>query len=118
MYQLTLADALLAHELAERDRGMAQAAAHGEPLLTLARQIAMNYAKGRFWADGTVTIEDVRTGLDKMLGRYWDSGNWMGSVFKERDKWGERVWEPTGRWVQTTHRGGHARAVREWRLRA
>ena len=112
--QATIFDAIAAHELAERDRGMGLAAAHGQPLLELARKWAAWHAEH----NGVVSIEDVRRGLDDMLGaRYWESGNWMGSVFKARDKFGERVWEPTGDWVQTKHKGGHARPVREWRLR-
>lgn len=105
--QLTIADALLAQE-AERDRGMQRAAAHNRPLPELARYIAQRHAT----LHDTVTIEDVRAGLDEMLPGMWEPGNWMGSVFR-----GDRRFVPTGRWVQTTHAGGHARPVREWRLR-
>ncbi len=111
--QTTIFDAIAVHELAARDSGMELAAAHGQPVLELARRAAYWHAIYHH----TVTIEDVRNRLDRMLGPCcWEPGNWMGSVFKER-RLGERVWAPTGRWVQATHKGGHARPVREWRLR-
>jgi hypothetical protein len=101
--QLTLADAYA--EAEARDIGMELAAAHGQPLLELARILAARHAKN----NGTVTIENVRRELGWRVPG-WEPGNWMGSVFKEKR------WEPTGRWVQTEHKGGHRRAVREWRL--
>jgi hypothetical protein len=93
---------------------MAQAAEHGQPLLELARGFAWRHAKD----NGVVTVEDVRKALDVALTpRAWESGNWMGSIFREhRDESGARVWEPTGRAVMTEHKGGHRRRVLEWRL--
>ena len=107
MIQSTIYEAIARHELEERDRGMAQAAGHNGDILHLAR----GYAYKHVMAHGTVTIEDVRAALDHALGKGWPGGNWLGSVFKQKR------WAPTGRWVQTSHKGGHRRAVREWRLR-
>ena len=104
--QLTIADALAEREA--KERGMELAASHADDLLFIARDIALHHAA----AFGVVTIEDVRSGLDRALGSgCWLPGNWMGSVFR-----GTRF-VPTGGMVQTRHKGGHARLVREWRLK-
>ncbi len=101
--QTTITDAIAAHELAARDRGMELAAAHNKPLPELARAIGYQHARDH----GTVTIEDVRRGLDWRVPG-WDYGktqaemNWMGSVFK-----GDKRFEPTGGRVKTSHPGGH-----------
>jgi hypothetical protein len=105
MIQLTIADALA--EAEARDLGMELAAARNGDLLTVARGLAYRHALKH----GTVYIDDVRRALDHALGKGWPAGNWMGSIFRGDDRF-----VPTGNRVPTTHKGGHRREVREWRL--
>ena len=111
--QATIFDAIAAHELAARDRGMELAVAHSKPLPELARAIGHQHAREH----GTVTIEDVRAGLNFRVPG-WDHNktqaemNWMGMTFL-----GDKRFEATGEYVKTKHKGGHYREVMEWRLR-
>ena len=75
-------------------------------------QIARDIAK-EVWHLGLGTVpvsaDDVRR---MMTLRFPDTiySNWLGSLFRRSE------WEPVG-WVQSTHKGGHRRAIRTWRLK-
>ena len=88
-----------------KDRGMELAAARNAEWLERFREVAEVIAVA---GDGTCDIDLVRAWFDAQEIDY-RVGNFMGSIFK-----GDR-WVCVGR-VKTTHRGGHGREVRRWRL--
>ena len=77
----------------------------------IARQVVVSAARRnqQFLGSVTTSMDEVRTLLCE---RFPDIviGNWAGSVFRKSE------WEPVG-WVQSTHKGGHRRAIRTWRLK-
>lgn len=64
---------------------------------------------------GDITIDDVRADMEER--NYPCSwGNWMGSVFLERDDQGNRVWVCVGTRA-AKHKAGNGRRVSAWRLK-
>ena len=89
-----------------KERGKARAESANYRDVQIARQIA----KEAFLCGGLpVSADDVRRVMTR---RFPDTayGNWLGSCFRGNE------WEPVG-WVQSTHKGGHRRAIRTWRLK-
>lgn len=96
----------LEFEREKRDFGMALAADSNEKALAMFRDVAVFIAERQ---DEPISIADVRAHIGRMGYRY-TPGNWLGSLFKTNE------WEPVG-YTQVTHKGGHARTVRTWRLK-
>lgn len=95
----------LEFERQKRDAGMAKAAGANAEMLDTFRGLAVALAL----VDGVISIADVRD-LAAFRDIEYTPGNWIGSVFQRS------VWEPVG-FTQVTHKGGHARTVRTWRLK-
>ena len=89
-----------------KEHGMKVAAEKAKRQLKIARDAAVAVAMD---GDGTADIERVRAFLED-LKFDMDYGSWAGNIFRGKQ------WEPTGAWIRTTHRDGHQRAVRVWRL--
>lgn len=90
-----------------RDYFMGLSASKNKESLEIARALAIYHANIH---DGTCSIEDVRRWANLKRINVDFSGNWVGSIFKQKH------WEYVGM-VQSVHSGGHARRVCLWRLR-
>lgn len=95
----------LPSEQAKKERGKAVAAAKNNPMLETFQQVARALGRER----GAVNIDDVRAEVERR-GIEYTPGNWMGSIFPASE------WLPAGT-MTSTHRGGHGRLIRVWRLR-
>lgn len=92
----------------KKERGIAMAASRHASEIELCRVAARSIAM----VSGTADMERVRNVLSEFYPPIrW--GNWCGAVFKDGE------WEPTGEFVEVTHKGGHRRGggSRVWRLK-
>ena len=89
-----------------RDAGMTAAANCNAAMLDYCRQAAKYIAGLR--PDKLCCSEWVRERVEKQR-PHWRFGNWFGSLFKTGE------WEKTGKRIQVSHKGGHAREVNVWR---
>ncbi len=96
----------LEFEREKRDFAMALAAEANPTVLRIFRCIAVELYEQ---TGEPISVVDVRNRA-QTCGVHYESGNWLGSLFKGGE------WEPVG-FTQVTHKGGHARNVRTWRLK-
>ena len=86
----------------EKDYGKRIAAFNGQVNLSMFRTLAYSLSVFREY----ITIDDVRQRADD-LGLHYESGNWMGSVFKRGE------WECAG-YQAANHHGSHGRIIKRW----
>jgi len=96
---------LFDREEAAKKRGMAKAANANEEMLGWARFMAVELCRGGH----TTTVDAVR---DRICNHpRFSPGNWMGTIFNDHR------FVATGEFVRSTHKGGHRRMVRVWKLK-
>jgi len=103
--QKTIFDAIEAEE--GRRKGMAKAAETREPILQVARRLAIEISRIR----GKVTADDVQKALIRRGYHPSELGPAAGSIFKTGD------FEFTGEWIKSERVSNHSRYLRVWRLK-
>ena len=86
----------------KKEEGMQLSATANSHNLDLARQLADIIGRQRRFC----SVEDVRD----MWGGKFPTGNWAGSIFKDRKKWSFHEYR------KAEHLGSHARIVSIWRF--
>jgi hypothetical protein len=87
-------------------KGMAQAVAAREPILQVARRLAVEIGRIR----GKVTADDVQMELIRQGYHPSDLGPAAGSIFKTAE------FEFTGEWIKSERVSNHSRYLRVWRV--
>jgi hypothetical protein len=97
----------LSQSLANKDAGIAQAAANKASLLKYAKRLAVDLAREK----GVITADDVAFELHRKGISIHALGNAAGALFKGGD------WQFTGEFVRSTRSHANGNLLRVWRLK-